>query len=258
MTHDLHKCVVLDLFPGIGFLGMAFRQVGFCVVQGGDVLWGTDVRKDHYLPGRFDVVIGGPPCQPFTRLVHINRANGYEPKHGNLIPAFERCVREALPVCFLMEEVPDAPKPVVEGYGVHSFILDNHQFAGETQGRKRRISFGWRGGRRILCPEISALEEQLREPAATGASSPTSIGNGRDRRRPRRGGGFRPGTAVLGTATRSEPVFRELCRKQGLPDDFDLPGMTVKAKCQAVGNGVPMQMGRKLAEAVLEQLLVRE
>lgn len=246
--------LVLSLFPGADLLGMAFRESGFCVVTGGDVLWGGDIRNEHYPSGRFVVVIGGPPCQCFSSLAHIVRANGHQPKFGNLIPEFERCVREAQPRCFLMEEVPAAPKPVVDGYGVHSFIVDNHQFLGETQGRKRQISFGWRGGRRVLCPDVVALENARREPAATGALSPTSIGNGRDRRRPCKGGGFRTGTAVLGTAVRSEAVFRELCRKQGLPDGFDLPGMTVRAKCQAVGNGVPMAMGRALAKAVMEAL----
>lgn len=246
--------LLLSVFPGIDLLGAAAEELGFTVVRGPDVLWGGDVRRFHPPSGVFGGIIGGPPCQCFSSLVHIVRHNGHEPRFGNLIPEFERVVAEAQPLWFLMENVTRSPEPRVDGYGVHSFCIDNHQFAGQTQGRKRRISFGLRGGYRVLPVEVIALESPIREPTATGALSPTSISNGRDRRRPRKGGGFRTGTAVLGTATRSQAVFRDLCRKQGLPADFDLPGMKIEAKCQAVGNGVPMAMGRALFQAIREVL----
>ena len=46
--------------------------------------------------------------------------------------------------------------------------------------------------------------------------------------------------------------FRVLCKKQGLPGDFDIPPFTVEGKCKAVGNGVPLAMGRAMAKAVKE------
>jgi DNA (cytosine-5)-methyltransferase 1 len=55
--------LVLSLFPGIGLLDMAFEQEGFCVVRGPDLLWGGDVKRFHPPAGKFDGVIGGPPCQ---------------------------------------------------------------------------------------------------------------------------------------------------------------------------------------------------
>ena len=79
--------LVLSLFPGIGLLDHAFELEGFCVVRGPDVLWGGDIREFHPLCGRFDGVIGGPPCQCFSSLARLVEANGYyEPKFGNLIP----------------------------------------------------------------------------------------------------------------------------------------------------------------------------
>jgi DNA (cytosine-5)-methyltransferase 1 len=69
--------LVLSLFPGIGLLDMAFEEAGFCVVRGPDVLFGGDIRRFHPLPGRFDGVIGGPPCQWFSRLAHMVRQSGY-------------------------------------------------------------------------------------------------------------------------------------------------------------------------------------
>ena len=51
---------------------------------------------------------------------------------------------------------------------------------------------------------------------------------------------------------KSVEAFFDLARQQGLPEDFDLPGWTVVGKCKAIGNGVPMAMGRALAKAVRE------
>lgn len=247
--------LVLSLFPGIDLLGRAFEEVwgdDICVVRGPDVIFGGDIRGWHVPPGRFDGMIGGPPCQAFSQLAFIVRANGYEPKFGNLIPEFERCVAEAQPRWFLMEEVPRAPTPDVEHYGVHSFILDNHQL-GEVQRRKRRISFGWRGGYRVLGVDVLALEHPHTEAAARGGHS--GCLSRVDRRRVGKPGSireYRTGTSCLGENYRTAWAFAELKRKQGLPEDYDLPGWTVAGKCKAVGNGVPMAMGRALAKAVKE------
>jgi DNA (cytosine-5)-methyltransferase 1 len=52
--------------------------------------------------------------------------------------------------------------------------------------------------------------------------------------------------------TRSRPrSFPDFCELQGLPRDFDLPGLSVKAKYAAVGNGVPVPMARVVAIAIL-------
>src|SRR6476661_885323 len=96
--------LVLSLFPGIGLLDMAFEEAGFCVVRGPDLLWGGDVRRFHPPAGKFDGVIGGPPCQIFSRLRHLNPNAGK--RHGNMIPEYERCASCALPRWFVMENVP--------------------------------------------------------------------------------------------------------------------------------------------------------
>lgn len=142
--------LVLSLFPGIGLLDMAFEAEGFCVVQSRDWIMGGDVRNAHFPSGKFDGVIGGPPCQLFSRLAHMVKQNGYEPQFGNLIPDFERVVDEAQPQWFVMEEAPEAPRPRVKGYANHEFTLNNRQCldleTGEpaVQNRLRAISFGWR------------------------------------------------------------------------------------------------------------------
>lgn len=142
--------LILSLFPGIGLLDMAFELESFCVVRGPDVLWGGDIRRFHAPAGRFDGIIGGPPCQMFSSLARLVEANGHKTRFGNLIPEFERCVREAAPLWFLMENVEAAPVPSIAGYGIRPIILDNSMLAGDDgfgqeQRRVRRFSFGLRG-----------------------------------------------------------------------------------------------------------------
>ena len=132
--------LVLSLFPGIGMLDMAFEEEGFCVVRGPDLLWGGDIRRFHPPAMKFDGVIGGPPCQAFSRLRHIVEANGYTPA-PDLIPEFERCVLEAQPEWFLMENVEAAPIPRVKIYYTSACVIRDTWVGGETN-RLRRFTLG--------------------------------------------------------------------------------------------------------------------
>lgn len=68
--------LVLSIFPGIDLLGRAFElEGGFCLVRGPDPLWGGDIRSFHPPAGKFDGVIGGPPCQEFSPLSRLVRGN---------------------------------------------------------------------------------------------------------------------------------------------------------------------------------------
>lgn len=93
--------LVLSLFPGIGLLDKAFELEGFCVVRGPDVLWGGDVREFHPIAGKFDGVIGGPPCQPHSNLSEMQGT-----KAVDLVPEFVRIVRESGAAWSVMENVP--------------------------------------------------------------------------------------------------------------------------------------------------------
>lgn len=238
--------LVLSLFPGIGLLDRAFEEEGFTVVRGPDVLWGGDVRTFHPPAGRFDGVIGGPPCQPFSQLVHMIRANGYEPRHENLIPEFERVVAEAGPTWWLMEEVPAAPVPNVDGYITRSILLDNRWVGGEQQ-RKRRISFGTHAGTSLEL-DVVALERMEWAFAVTGDARQRPVAMLAGGKLKSNATGGRTSSLNRGGGTLA---FEEMCRLQGLPADFlaDAP-FTKTAKRQAVGNGVPLPMGRAIARAV--------
>jgi DNA (cytosine-5)-methyltransferase 1 len=269
MDHPL----VLSLFPGIGLLDMAFEMEGFCVVRGPDVLWGGDIH------GVFAGVIGGPPCQMFSRLAVLFRSNGHVSKFGNLIPEFERCITEAAPTWFVMENVPAAPAPVVDGYLVRHQVVNNRWFVdvgqtGAEQNRTRRLSFGTADGRGLAF-DVALFEHQA---IATGVTSsdgggvmrgrmPTIISGTGGMRLEQGKRAFavtarhagRPpwvagavSSAVAG-ANSKQYVYslEDACELQGLPRDFtdDMP-FRKDAKLKAVANGVPIPMGRAIARAV--------
>lgn len=239
--------LVLSLFPGIGLLDRAFEEEGFCVVRGPDLLWGGDVKRFFPPAGRFDGIIGGSPCQCFSRLVHIVRHNGYEVGE-NLVPEFERVIHEAQPSWWVMENVIEAPVPTVPGYLVDPSVLDNRHL-GEVQSRKHRFSFGTRDGRRLHY-ETAALvnvDYDYRVCASEIRRTPVKM-TGKDGagvikdKRTRRGSLSSRGRA------RKLPEMLEL---QGLPRDFfDNSPFTMKGKGEMLGNGVPLFMGRCLARAI--------
>lgn len=264
---------MLSLFPGIGLLDRAFELEGFTVVRGPDAIWGGDIRMFHPPAGVFAGVIGGPPCQTFSQLANLVRAQGHEPKFGNLIPEFERCVAEAAPAWFVMENVPGAPVPVVAGYGVHTQRLNN-RWLGEEQHRLRAWSFGTRGETVRLMIETLALELALRHvtvltggmsrgvsptvtklgPHARERVGPmgTVLSDGRPGRRERN---TVPGTVTSSDGGASKKMWRytlaEALELQGLPADFLTHApFTAAGKLGAVANGVPIPMGRAIARAV--------
>lgn len=276
--------LVLSLFPGIGLLDRAFELEGWCVVRGPDVLWGGDIRNFFPPAGVFAGVIGGPPCQTFSSLANLVRANGGEVRFGNLIPEYERCVSLVGPAWFLMENVPKAPTPACDGYSVREFFLDNAFVAdadgkGQEQMRLRKFVFGVRGptsANLLNWIEIATLllPRGMEHVAVTGGhDKPPSIRNGRSRKAYLR----RTVTSNIGGVTLKKAVtskqgsnapgktpsglgprryrLTDACRLQGLPEDFlsDAP-FTADGKLKAVANGVPLPMGRALAKAVREAL----
>jgi DNA (cytosine-5)-methyltransferase 1 len=240
--------LVLSLFPGIDLFGRAFEEEGFHVVRGPDVIFGGDIRRFHVPPGRFDGVIGGPPCQLFSQLRHLNPDAGK--RFGNLIPEFERVVSEARPEWFLMENVPAAPEPTIAGYRLHSQIVNNRWF-GADQERTRRFCFGTHDGKKIW-PDTVVFESRRYSQAVTGQTRavPVKIGGSGRVKRTYTAEGKRHGP----DNGPREKVGRML-ELQGFPRTLldDCP-MTEAGKRMAVGNGVPMAMGRALARAIIETL----
>jgi DNA (cytosine-5)-methyltransferase 1 len=207
--------LVLSLFPGIDMLGRGFEAEGFCVVRGPDLIYGGDIREFHPLHDRFDGVIGGPPCQDFSK------ARRCEPTGYGLemLNEFTRCVIEAQPLWFLMENVPTVPTIEVEGYSIQRFDL-NASECGLNQNRPRHFQFGHRLGCIVIIERGAASQNVER---CCVASESNKVGR---------------------------RTWSHFCELQGLPTDFDLPGMSRSAKYTAVGNGVPLPVARVIACAV--------
>lgn len=155
---------VLDLFCGAGGLAHGFSQVGF-EVRGVDRLpivkeifernglGSVKVSDLHWNMenGGADVVVGGPPCRPWSTLNLTRRRN----EHANyrLMARFMSHVLQNHPKVFLMENVPPA-KPYADklsgklrtaGYDTCSEIIKYSDFGAATS-RRRLILFGTKRG----------------------------------------------------------------------------------------------------------------
>lgn len=207
--------LILSVFSGIDLLGKAFQLESFCVVSAGDLITGQDIRNFHAPKGRFDGIIGGSPCQDFS-MARRTAPTGY----GVLmLNEFRRVVMGTQPTWFLLENVPQVPDLVVEGYSVQRFNL-NASECGLNQNRNRCFQFGSKAG---LILEI----QRDPKPSKTAPCAMASEGARVERR-----------------------TWSAFCQLQGLPTDYDLSELHTAAKYRAVGNGVPIPMGRRVAQAV--------
>ena len=205
--------LILSIFPGIDLLGRGFEAEGFCVVRGPDLIWGGDIRNFHPPAGKFDGIIGGPPCPDFSR-----GRNGLPPT-GNgvaMLGEYRRMVEEAQPDWWLLENVERTPNNPIPGYTFQRLDLYAHEF-GMQQRRLRHIQFGDRHER--------VLRIDRQKPKLCNAT-PTI------------------------TASDGKTPWVEFVTAQGLPADFQLPTFTSGAARRAVGNGVPIPMAQALARGI--------
>ena len=231
--------LVLSLFPGVGLLDCAFAAAGFVVVQAADKITGGDIRDFAGIADRFDGIVAGPPCQGFS-VANAHRRNGDHPSVVNSREMLQntcRVITECQPAWFLIENVPCVPDVRIAGYSVQRIPITDQECGG-VQLRSRHIQFGSCVGaiirpKRVNDYVLDRSKRLMRNP-------PKRSRNGNKLRRPK----------PVTTKTDRWTDFPDLCRKQGLDEPLDLPGWYRTAKFKAVGNGVPLRMGRVLAAAV--------
>ena len=216
--------LVLSLFPGVGLLDRAFTEAGFCVVQTADKITGGDIRDFVGVLGRFNGVVAGPPCQGFS-VANAHRSNDTHPSVVNSREMLQhtcRIIHKCQPSWFLIENVPCVPDVRINGYSVQRIPITDQECGG-VQLRSRHVQFGSRRDYIIRPERVNDLTRNRQK--------------------------GRPSKSVT-TKTDRWTDFPDLCRRQGLEKPIELPGWFRTAKFKAVGNGVPLRMGRVLAEAV--------
>ena len=122
---------VVDLFSGAGGFAEGFRRQGFKILLGVDndraairsfkanfpeaIALGMDIKElsgtlVERLVGRPRVLIGSPPCEPYTGANPRRRRDPverlYEDPAGQLVLHYARLVAELQPEVFVMENVP--------------------------------------------------------------------------------------------------------------------------------------------------------
>ncbi|MBL8815233.1 MAG: DNA cytosine methyltransferase [Planctomyces sp.] len=219
---------VLSLFPGVGLLDRAFEErEEFSVVRGPDLIHGGDIRNFRVAAGVYGGIIAGPPCQGFSQA-NAHRFNPQHPSVRNSVEMLEltvRLIEAARPTWFLIENVPNVPDVRVGPYIVQRIAINDWECGG-LQLRWRAIQFGHIEGWHLRPSRVNDRSFSRKK-------------------------GRRP-EAITTKPTSRHMTFAEQCRRQGLSEPVSLPGWTREAKFRAVGNGVPLSVGRVLAAAVAE------
>ena len=170
----------IDLFSGPGGLSIGLKRAGYRIRANVEinrdametyvshdanaVHYNGDVREISFeqYRGSIEIVVGGPPCQPFSigglRKAHKDKRD--------MIPEFIRCLTECQPDAFIMENVPGLiqrqTRPYFDqalsklsacGFQINWAVLNSADY-GVPQKRKRLFVLGSR-------------TMQLRFPAAT-------------------------------------------------------------------------------------------
>ena len=280
----------IDLFCGAGGLTLGATWAGVDVVAGVDLNEVAIATYDaagfngiaapispelvqwldvHF--GPIDLVMGGPPCQPFSSLG--KKLGRDDPRNG--VDLFMRAVEVLDPTYVVMEEVPRIAtkyRDVVEeaadvlygrGYDVCEWLLNAAEY-GVAQDRKRFFLIGTKGcpsppppqggirgvgdvlpGLVDECPairneQISAVSRALALPAPTVTGRGTMYtcdAVGLPRRKGERHRGRRMLPAELGIL-------------QSFPPDYPWQG-TIAARHQQVGNAVPPLLGEAVVRRVV-------
>ena len=167
---------VLDLFCGAGGFAQGFKTEGFSVT-GVDIsdyagktfeinqfglFQQTDLSK-NLIRGSFDVIVGGPPCKPWSAVNTTRRGKSH--RDYVLLARFFKHIQANLPRVFLLENVPLlAGEPALKryitrlreeyGYSIESKVLKYSDYGAPTR-RRRFLLYGTRVG------EAQAFFDQL-------------------------------------------------------------------------------------------------
>jgi DNA (cytosine-5)-methyltransferase 1 len=296
------KPLVLDLFAGCGGLALGFEAQGFetlgfemdadCCASYRHNLHGdcVNVKLDtSYRFPKAQVVIGGPPCQPFSVG---GLQNGIRDARDGF-PAFISAVEQAEPDIWMFENVRglmyrnrdylDVIIAELEGLGyVVEFKLLNAVQHGVAQNRERVIVVGHRGefsypkanNERITAGQaLEALASEVHQDSkfltasmdayvakyekASSCITPRDLHLDRPARtvtcRNLAGATGDMHRVVLSDGRRRRLTVREGARLQSFPDWFEFQGSETSAFNQ-IGNAVPPMLAYAIAGSFRDSL----
>lgn len=187
LSSDISDVIrVISLFSGAGMLDYSFMQnPKFDIVYAaeynkdaletyrkniGNHIAQVDIRdlKGDELPAA-DIIIGGPPCQPFSNANRHESARGILHKEGDMFWHYIRLVKECGVKAFLIENVPallsekfsyymDTLRTELPDFKIVSKVVTDSDLGGYTK-RKRSVVVGSRIGEPCL-PELKLRPER--------------------------------------------------------------------------------------------------
>lgn len=292
----------VDLFCGCGGLSLGLEAAGM-PVSGFDAnpdavktcqfnLRGETqlqyIDKNFHVP-KSDVIVGGPPCQPFSTLgLNLGRKDA---RDG--FPSFVHAVQCGKPRLWMFENVTGLLRQNVyldqifnslkkEGYKIEFKTLNAAEY-GIPQARRRLVAFGWKKGKfswpekfskefnvndaigrlmtgapknaRWLTPSMENYIERYER--ASNCSKPRDL----DRYKPARTITCRNLAGATGDMLRVRLpdgrrrmlTVKEAARLQSFPDSYKFTG-SFHSVMQQIGNAVPPFFGWQIGVAIRKHL----
>lgn len=184
------------------------------MVRGPDLLWDERIEDFAAPAGRFDGIIGGPPCQNYS---DANRRRD-EREGDRLVLEFLRLVEQARPRWWLIENCRRIPTVGSNYCNTQRISVTDWEFGGCSE-RLRHIQFGHQDGHIIRPRRVTTRRPVTLRPTLTTAKE---------------GGG---------------DTHARRCERMGVTG-LVLAALTKAARRVVMGNGVPWGVGTALADAV--------
>lgn len=292
----------IDLFAGCGGLSLGFEAAGIKTIgyeMSSDCCetyeknlhskcYKEFITEKTIFP-KVRLIIGGPPCQPFSR--RGKRRGEYDERNG--FPAFVQAVKKVQPEIWLCENVKGLPEQnteyfqsIITEFRKLGYIVEYRTFKlvqyDVPQNRERMVIVGHHGGFRFPEPNdykitageaLGSLAESIpknavfltpamdeyiaKYEAASKCKTPRDLHLDRPARtltcRNLAGATSDMQRIRLSDGRRRRITVREAARLQGFPDWFQFYGSDESQYTQ-IGNAVPPTFSYKLALSVVDYL----
>lgn len=184
---DLKNIQVLDLFCGAGGFSIGFNKNNFSVTGVDINPWSEKIFKQNHIgsfipkdlftdsiEGNFDIIMGGPPCRPFSS-VNLTRRGENHPDY-QLVERYFDHIHSLEPDLFFMENVPpvqgypvfteSVEKIMDDEYYVKPEVIHYSDFGAATK-RRRLIVFGGKS-KRLVKKIMKEFNGHKKDPKSVG------------------------------------------------------------------------------------------